>query len=125
MKRLVIAGIMAGVFSAAGVAMAAPSWGAPDLEACGLGANNPYWVSDGTIYGVGSRTDCSGTVDLTVKIAKDRTWQPDTVHGTTTKTGFGNGDVGVYGECAGWDYYYTWTISSTGNEIESGRTGTC
>jgi hypothetical protein len=95
------------------------------MAACGLGANSPYWVSAGTIYGVGSRSGCEGTVTLTVEIAKDRPFQPDTIHGSTSRANFRNGDLGAYGECAGYDLYYTWTTSSTGNTIESGRTQTC
>ncbi|WP_433272698.1 hypothetical protein ACQPZF_17080 [Actinosynnema sp. CS-041913] len=125
MKRLVIGAVLVTAFSAAGVALTAPAWGAPDLQACGLGADSPYWISDGTIRGVGSRTDCGGTVTLTVRIAKDRPFQPDTIHGTETRTEFGNGNVSVDGACAGYDDYYTWTTSSSGNELESGRTKTC
>lgn len=125
MKKIQVGAFIAVALSSGGVALASPAWSAPDLEACGLGADAPYWISAGTIHGVGSRDGCSGTVDLTVRIAKDRWLQPDTIHGTETRSGFGNGSVGVNGACAGYALYYTWTTSSTGNQIESGRTETC
>lgn len=95
--------------------------GTTGAQACGLGANTPT----GSISGTGSRTDCSGTVTLTVMVNKDISWWPDSTVAKASRSGFGNGSLTATGSCDGNGSYYTRTESSTGNAIESGRVGRC
>jgi len=98
------------------VAVSSPAW-----AACGLGVDVPTssMVTDG------SRTDCGGTVTLRVRTAKDVPFSFDPYH-QSTYYNFGNGTAKDYGNCNnGAGSYYGWVLSSTGNEIESGRVGRC
>lgn len=112
------AGGLAAVAVAAGtLAFASPAW-----AACGLGANIPNSGNDGT----GSRTDCSGTVTLTVLVNKDVAFQVDPTAGSVTRSGFGVGSLTANGGCQhGSGSYYTETRSSSGNKVQSGRVGRC
>lgn len=125
MKKIVASTVVAGALFAAGAALASPAWSAPEMEACGLGADAPYWVRPGTIHGTGGRFDCGGSVTLTVRVAKDILFRPDPISGEVSSAGFTNGTLGTDGACFGNALYYTWTISSSGNQLESGRVQTC
>jgi len=108
--------LAAGVMAAGLVTLQSPAW-----AACGLGANQPNSYNNGT----GSRTDCSGTVTLTVSVNKD-VFGPDLTAGSISQPNFGNGSLTANGSCThGSGSYYTETKSSTGNQIQSGRVGRC
>jgi ABC-type amino acid transport substrate-binding protein len=118
MKKL-IAAIAVGAGVAAGaVAVSSPAW-----AACGLGADAPT----SGMLSIGSRFECGGTVTLTVRMAKDVSFATDPYY-QNQQANFGNGDLSTQGACLqfpGAGYYYTWTISSSGNEVESGRVARC
>lgn len=114
--------IVASAVAVAGIAVATPAWSADSRAlACGLGANPPT----GSISGTGSRSECTGTVTLTVRVRKDLSLQPDITVATKTQSGFGNGSLTATGSCDGSGNYFTETISSSGNSIQSGRVGRC
>ncbi|SDC85418.1 hypothetical protein SAMN05216174_1053 [Actinokineospora iranica] len=126
MKRVVVGLLAVGTLAVAGVALASPAWSAPDLRACALGADNPEWIRDGVIYGNGGRYNCgTSKVTLTVRVHKDLALRPDPAVGRVERADFTNGDLGTEGRCDGNGLYYTWTLSDTGNELESGRVRTC
>lgn len=115
--RKVIAGTLAAAgIALSGVALASPAWAAT----CGLGADQPNGYNDGK----GGRYNCAGTVTLKVRVAKD-------VFGSdpyweSSVANFSNGDLWAYGDCSkGSGSFYTWTISSSGNSLESGRVVRC
>ncbi len=115
--RKVVAGTLAAASVAlGGIALASPAWAAT----CSLGANQP----NSSVDGLGGRYNCSGTTSLSVRVAKD-VWGTDPYF-STYRSSFTNGDLWAYGDCSkGAGSYYTWTVSGTGNSIESGRVGRC
>ncbi|MFG3702320.1 hypothetical protein ACGF5C_31200 [Micromonospora sp. NPDC047620] len=115
MRKLTAGLLISSAIAAGGLTLASPAW-----AACGLGANEPT----GNISGTGSRTDCSGTVTLTVRVRKD-VFGPDITVAEASQTGFGNGSLTANGSCAGGGTYFTETISSSGNSIMSGRVDMC
>lgn len=120
--------VMAGALAVAGTVVAAPaSADQSGALACALGANPPVAGANGTISGVGSRTDCgSSRVTLTVRIRKVRTGPiPDETVGSRTHQLFGNGNMTVIGGCDGNATYFTETLSSTGNSVKSGGVKLC
>ncbi|SDD80594.1 hypothetical protein [Actinokineospora iranica] len=104
------------------VATASPSWAAEAApQACGLGANVPNSNLDGT----GSRSGCANNVTLTVRVYKEVSLAWDELVGQTSRTNFGNGSLTADGGCAGRGSYYTYVLSSTGNDYSSGRVTRC
>ncbi|MCY9786877.1 hypothetical protein KIK06_23625 [Nocardiopsis sp. EMB25] len=92
--------------------------------ACGLGAANPGQYGN-LISGTGSRTECSGTVTLTVEVRKHRRAWPDSSVAETTRTNFSSGNLTAHGNCEGNGTYFTEIRSSTGNKLSSGRVNRC
>ncbi len=94
------------------------------VAACGLGANIPSQYGN-MISGSGSRTECGGTVTLTVEIRKHRRAWPDLAVAETTRTNFSTGSLTARGGCDGMGTYFTETRSSTGNKVSSARVKRC
>ena len=119
MRRLLLGLLASASVVTGGLAVASPAWAAT----CALGANNPTT----SMTAVGGRYNCSGTVTLTVRLAKHVAWDADP-YSYTRREGFSNGTLSHYGKCLGINpagEYYTWTISSSGNQLESGRVSRC
>lgn len=116
MKRII--GLMvSGALATAGLVLVSnPAW-----AACGLGANTPY----GNIHGTGSRSQCSGSVTLTVRVRHVYSLSPDVTVATVTRSGFTNGSLTANGSCNGHGTYHTDTTSSSGNSIKSGNVTLC
>jgi len=118
MRRITGLVVSTALTAAGMVAVASPAW-----AACGLGANNPVSGS-GVISGTGSRTDCGGTVTLTVRVRKD-VFGPDINAAEIVRANFSNGSLTASGSCRGNGSYFTETLSSSGNKISSGRVNRC
>ena len=117
MKKLLATVVIGAGLAAGAVAFSAPSWAAT----CSLGANVPTTGNASW----GGRYNCSGTVRLEERFAKDVSFASDPYLYYAVQN-FGNGDLGVQGDCRnGAGSYYTWTVSSSGNSLESGRVGRC
>lgn len=125
LRKVIVGGLIACTTTLGLTAVTAPAWAAT----CSLGANLPTAITiDGkaAASGLGSRTGCTDTVTyLEVRLAKDVFGvDPYVYH---HKTAVKNDSFAAKAKCTemGSGNYYTWTVSSTGNQIESGRVARC
>lgn len=121
-RKTLASTLLVSLVSLGTVIATSPAWAAT----CQLGANNPTSSN----YSKGGRYNCGGSVTLEVRNAKVVSFSPDP-YNSVKRSGFTSGDLGVQGTCksylggATYGSYYTWTVSSSGNQIESGRVTQC
>ncbi|GAB3490806.1 hypothetical protein GCM10027521_36490 [Amycolatopsis cihanbeyliensis] len=121
MKKIISTALVGGTLIAGGIMLASPAWSAEEKAPCYLTAYNP-WRSGAEVVGMGGR-NCGGSAQVTVRLAKD-VFGPDPILAQQTKT-ISVDRFSVSGGCVGHGEYYSWTISSSGNEKESARVVHC
>lgn len=131
MRKILSSLLVGGAVAAAGVGLASPAWSAESADssdvtpsACVLTKYAPT-KSGSELEGAGGRKDCGqSSATVTVRVAKD-VFGPDPIIAQQQKQLGGNERLYATGTCSGGGDYYTWVISSTGNEVETNRVHHC
>lgn len=143
-SHVISAALLGGAIAVSGVMVASPAWAdsiadavvapagaavqsdASDVEiaGCYIWANKPYDSTGSIIKGRGGRSGCATGVTLTVRIQKHRTWWPDKTIASTSAW-MVNGYITASGKCDGKATYFTETLSSSGNKVQSDRATRC